>query len=78
MSTNLWTKVNTLSFKTKSTLIAIALGIIPIVPVSGTSVLSATFAGKPDETQSEKLKLALGHQKASFAADITLGLFAAF
>ena len=58
--------------------VGINLGIIPIVPVSGTSVLSATFAGQPDDTQSEKLKLALAHQKASFAADITLGLFAAF
>ena len=58
--------------------VGINLGIIPIVPVSGTSVLSATFAGQADETQSEKLKLALAHQKASFAADITLGLFAAF
>lgn len=33
MSTNLWTKVNTLSFKTKSTLVAIAVGVLPIVAI---------------------------------------------
>ena len=33
MSTNLWTKVNTSSFKTKATLLAIAVGIAPIVAV---------------------------------------------
>lgn len=35
MSTNLWTKVNTFSFKTKATLLAIGLGIIPIA-ITGT------------------------------------------
>ncbi|WP_310426701.1 methyl-accepting chemotaxis protein [Chamaesiphon sp. VAR_48_metabat_135_sub] len=33
MSTNLWTKVNTLSFKTKTTLMAIAVGVLPIATV---------------------------------------------
>jgi Methyl-accepting chemotaxis protein (MCP) signalling domain/Cache domain len=33
MSTNLWTKVNTLSFKTKSILLAIILGVLPIATV---------------------------------------------
>ncbi len=33
MSTNLWTKVSTLSFKTKATLLAIAVGITPIVVI---------------------------------------------
>jgi hypothetical protein len=35
MPTNLWTKVNTFSFRTKATLLAISLGIIPIT-VTGT------------------------------------------
>jgi Methyl-accepting chemotaxis protein (MCP) signalling domain/Cache domain len=35
MSTNLWTKVNTFSFKAKATLLAIGLGIIPIA-ITGT------------------------------------------
>jgi methyl-accepting chemotaxis protein len=33
MSTNLWTKVNNLSFKTKSIVLAIALGILPTVTI---------------------------------------------
>jgi methyl-accepting chemotaxis protein len=33
MSTSLWTKVNTFSFRTKSTLLAIAVGIVPIAAI---------------------------------------------
>ena len=37
MSTNLWTKVSTLSFKTKATLLAISLGLMPIAVVGSIS-----------------------------------------
>ncbi len=42
MSTNLWTKANTLSFKTKSTLVAIAVGIIPIVTIGTLNYLQVS------------------------------------
>ena len=44
MSTNLWTKVNTLSFKTKSTLIAIAVGIIPVVIIGTLDYLQVSYS----------------------------------
>ncbi len=39
MSTNLWTRVTTLSFKTKATLLAIGLGILPIAAIGTLSYL---------------------------------------
>ena len=44
MSTNLWTKVNTLSFRTKSTLVAIALGLVPIATVGTLNYLQVSSA----------------------------------
>ncbi len=54
MSTNLWTKVNTLSFKTKSTLVAIALGIIPIVTIGTITYLQISTASQQQAAKNEK------------------------
>lgn len=59
--------------------VGIHLGVVPVVPVSGTSTLAATFeSGATDDQKTETLKTALAHQKSSFGADFALGLFAAF
>ena len=44
MSTNLWTKVNTLSFKTKAILLAIVLGIAPIATIGMINYLQISNA----------------------------------
>lgn len=56
MSTNLWTKVNDLSFKTKSILLAIALGTIPVV-VSGTiDYLQVRIASQQQAVKTQKAR----------------------
>jgi methyl-accepting chemotaxis protein len=56
MSTNLWTKVNTSSFKTKATLLAIAVGIAPIVVVGTLNYVQVrnTIQRQTIETQKER------------------------
>jgi Methyl-accepting chemotaxis protein (MCP) signalling domain/Cache domain len=56
MSTNLWTKVNTLSFKTKSTLIAIALGIIPIATVGTLNYLQVQSTSQKNTVETQKAR----------------------
>jgi Methyl-accepting chemotaxis protein (MCP) signalling domain/Cache domain len=55
MSTNLWTKVNALSFKTKSILLAIALGIVPAV-TAGT--INYIQVNKSSQQQAVKIQTA--------------------
>ena len=62
MSTNLWLKANTLSFKTKATLLAIGIG---ITPVAITGALSYIQIRQGIESQTTKSQIA----KAEFAAD---------
>jgi methyl-accepting chemotaxis protein len=56
MSTNLWTKVNTLSFKTKTILVAIAIGVIPIVAIGTLEYfqISNSSQQRMIETQKER------------------------
>ncbi|WP_309743943.1 methyl-accepting chemotaxis protein [Chamaesiphon sp. OTE_20_metabat_361] len=54
MQTNLWNRVNTLSFKTKSTLIAIALGILPIATIGTTTYLQVSTASQQQAAKKEK------------------------
>jgi Methyl-accepting chemotaxis protein (MCP) signalling domain len=54
MSTNLWTKVNTLSFKTKAVLVAIAIGTTPIVLIGATNYLQVSNANKQQAVKNER------------------------
>jgi methyl-accepting chemotaxis protein len=56
MSTNLWTKVNTLSFKTKATLLAIALGIIPIVTIGSIDYFQISNANQRQAVKNQKAR----------------------
>jgi methyl-accepting chemotaxis protein len=62
MPTTLWTKVNTLSFKTKSTLVAIAIGIIPIATVGTITYLQVSQASQQQTVRTQK-------ERASAVAD---------
>jgi Methyl-accepting chemotaxis protein (MCP) signalling domain len=46
MSTNLWTKVNTSSFKTKAIMLAIALGVTPITAIGTLNYLQTSSANQ--------------------------------
>ena len=46
MSTQLWTKVTTLSFKTKAILLAIALGVVPIAAIGTLNYLQIQRASQ--------------------------------
>jgi methyl-accepting chemotaxis protein len=54
MSTSLWTKVNTLSFKTKATLLAIVLGILPIATVGTLNYLQISRTSQQQVVKREK------------------------
>jgi methyl-accepting chemotaxis protein len=54
MSTNLWTKVNTLSFKTKTILVAIALGVIPIVAIGTLEYFQISNSSQQRMIETEK------------------------
>ena len=54
MSTNLWTKVNTSSFKTKATLLAIAVGIAPIVAVGTLNYVQVRNTSQRQTVQYQK------------------------
>jgi methyl-accepting chemotaxis protein PixJ len=56
MSTNLWTKVSTLSFKTKATLLAIALGIAPIVAVGSITYVQIQNTLQRQTTNAQKTR----------------------
>ena len=58
MQTNLWTKVNTLSFKTKSTLVAIALGIIPIATIGTINYLQISNSSQQQTIKTQKERAA--------------------
>jgi archaellum component FlaC len=57
MSTNLWTKVNTLSFKTKATLLAIAIGTIPIATVGTLNYLQVQNASQKKTIETQKARV---------------------
>jgi methyl-accepting chemotaxis protein len=54
MSTNLWTKVSTLSFKTKATLLAISLGIAPIAAVGSITYVQIQNTLQQQTTKAQK------------------------
>jgi Methyl-accepting chemotaxis protein (MCP) signalling domain/Cache domain len=56
MSTNLWTKVSTLSFKAKATLLAIALGIGPIAAVGSISYVQIQNTLQQQTTKAQKTR----------------------
>jgi Methyl-accepting chemotaxis protein (MCP) signalling domain/Cache domain len=56
MSTNLWTKVNTLSFKTKSTLIAIAVGVLPIAAIGTLNYFQVRNASEQQAIRNQTAK----------------------
>jgi Methyl-accepting chemotaxis protein (MCP) signalling domain/Cache domain len=56
MSTNLWTKVSTLSFKTKATLIAIVLGIGPIATVGSITYVQIQNTLQQQTTNAQKAR----------------------
>jgi hypothetical protein len=56
MSTNLWTRVNTFSFKTKATLLAIALGIVPIAAVGTLNYVQIQNAVQKQTTEAQKAR----------------------
>jgi methyl-accepting chemotaxis protein len=57
MSTNLWTKVNTLSFKNKATLLAIALGVTPIAVIGTINYLQVRNASLQQTTKAQKARV---------------------
>jgi hypothetical protein len=57
MSTNLWTKVNALSFKTKSILLAIALGIIPIATIGTIGYIEISNASQQQAAKNQKARV---------------------
>jgi Methyl-accepting chemotaxis protein (MCP) signalling domain/Cache domain len=56
MSTNLWTKVNDLSFKTKSILLAIALGTVPVVTSGTIDYLQVSNASHKQAVETQKAR----------------------
>ncbi len=58
MSTNLWTKVNTLSFKTKATALAIAVGMIPVVATGTVNYLQVRNASLQQTASIQKARAA--------------------
>jgi Methyl-accepting chemotaxis protein (MCP) signalling domain/Cache domain len=56
MSTNLWTKVSTFSFKTKATLLAIALGIGPIAAVGSIAYVQIQHTLQDQTTKAQKTR----------------------
>jgi Methyl-accepting chemotaxis protein (MCP) signalling domain/Cache domain len=58
MSTNLWTKVTTLSFKTKTTLLAIAVGIIPISVIGVIDYVQVSNASQEQAIKTQKARAA--------------------
>ncbi len=56
MSTNLWTKVNTLSFKTKATLIAIALGVTPIAAIGTLNYFQISNSSQQKTIESQRTR----------------------
>jgi Methyl-accepting chemotaxis protein (MCP) signalling domain/Cache domain len=56
MSTNLWTKVSTLSFKAKAILLATALGIAPIVAVGSITYVQIQNTLQHQTTKSQKTR----------------------
>jgi methyl-accepting chemotaxis protein len=58
MSTNLWTKVNNLSFKTKSIVLAIALGIMPTVAIGTIEYLQVSSSTKQQAAKTQKVRSA--------------------
>jgi methyl-accepting chemotaxis protein len=59
MSINLWTKVTTLSFKTKSIVLAIALGIIPIATIGTIAYLQISNASQQQAVKTQKARVAI-------------------
>jgi uncharacterized phage infection (PIP) family protein YhgE len=56
MSTQLWTKVNTLSFKTKSALVAIAVGVVPIAAIGTINYLQVRHASQQQTIKTQKTR----------------------
>ncbi len=56
MSTNLWTKVTTLSFKTKTTIIAIAVGIIPIAVIGSIDYIQVGNASQQQAIKTQSAR----------------------
>lgn len=56
MSTQLWTKVNTLSFKTKSVLVAIAVGVIPIAAIGTIDYLQVRHSSQQQTIKTQKAR----------------------
>jgi Methyl-accepting chemotaxis protein (MCP) signalling domain/Cache domain len=59
MSTKLWTKVTTLSFKTKAILIAIAIGVTPIVGIGMLNYLQISNSSQQQVSKREKERAGL-------------------
>jgi methyl-accepting chemotaxis protein PixJ len=58
MSTNLWTKVNTLSFKTKSILLAISLGTVPAISIGVINYFQINNASQQQAVKTQKARVA--------------------
>jgi methyl-accepting chemotaxis protein len=58
MSTNLWTKTNTLSFKAKTILVAIALGVTPVAVVGALNYFQVSNASQQKTSESQKARAA--------------------
>jgi Methyl-accepting chemotaxis protein (MCP) signalling domain/Cache domain len=56
MSTNLWTKVSTLTFKTKATLLATVLGIAPIAAVGSITYVQIQHTLQQQTTKAQKTR----------------------
>lgn len=59
MSTKLWTKVTTLSFKTKAIIVATILGIAPVATIGTLEYLQVSSASQEQVTQKEKERAGL-------------------
>ena len=57
MQTNLWTKVNTLSFKTKATLVAIAVGVVPLVAIGTLNYFQVRNASLAETTKVQRARV---------------------
>jgi methyl-accepting chemotaxis protein len=58
MSINLWTKVNQLSFKTKSILLAIALGTVPAISIGTINYFQISNASQQQAVKTQKARVA--------------------
>jgi methyl-accepting chemotaxis protein len=56
MSTNLWTKASTLSFRTKTILIAIALGVIPVATIGTIDYFQISSASQQKTIETQKAR----------------------